>query len=752
MRVQKRLIGWVGALLVGWVFFGCEAAEDAKEKVQDAVNTALTVSGKVTDTNGNAVEGARVKVYLFTENLNAFSKPDQPVDIGDVSPDALANYAVQVHLGYLLENGKVAKSGTTGADGKYKIEDLPINELIVVAEKTGYSTDIAGMDAEDGTISLSSALGIDDVDKDTLTATIVANFALAGGPIPGVPDTGGPADDVDPVEPPEPPAPPEPPEPPVPPEPACTANGDCDEGMICRDGDCAPECLEAADCAVLDARMICSAESRCVFECDSDSACADEQICNAEMLACEDDACNEDADCDVGVCSEDPLHGRCVPGCEDDENCADRNMICNVEAQRCEFECVGNADCEGDTPLCQDNHCVAAECGDDDACVAEGAAGGYCVEMICIAECEDDAPCADRNMVCNTDTKRCELECVDNAGCEGETPLCLNNRCVEPQCADDDACMAEDGPGGFCVAFQCVDQCTEETAAEACEHEHAWCERGRCHLPDPNDLYGPETSVWPAFIIQDIDGNELANASTESGLIDINHALVADGGPIRIVGRHADTSVGLAWLRVQNGSSRCEESDLPPKIDHVPITLTDGAIMSDVGDFQPWFLSGGFEQYQLDLDQELGNGNESYLISVDDRCEPPAHPMTVTLTWDTDRTDVDLHVWNAENDEHTFYASTYVSGDTAEKGASAYGIIDVDDRDGYGPEVFTLRQGQAGSFLIRAHFFSGPRANATTLQVRVVRFVNGQWIDETFSAAIPWREWVDIGVFPVDAE
>ena len=712
----------------------------ACDAVESLLTDAVKLEGTIRDTNGDPVEGAEVSVYLFSDNLEAFKRSDDPVDVSNI-----AAYEGRVDLGVLQRTGNVAKRATSGADGKYSIEDIPINGIIATATKASYSVDIAGMDEEKGTISQGSALKPASADSDSLTVTIKADFVLAGGPIK--------EPQVEPVVPPTPPTPPEPEPPPPPPEPECTDNAGCGDGMICSDGECGPECTEAVDCAHIDARMICTAEQRCDFECNSDDDCSDDQLCDAATLLCEAAECGAAAACAVGECSDEAAHGRCVAGCEDDAACADSNMICDLEVLRCAYECVGDADCGADS-ICDDNHCMPAECLDDDACIADGAAGGFCRDMRCVPECEADDACTDRNMICDVTTKRCKLECIGNSDCGDDTPLCLDNHCVPAECDGDEACIAGDDPaGGFCLEFVCAPQCTAETAAVDCEHDAALCELGRCVMPDPNDLLPPAESAWTSFVIgfADADGMfvELADASGDNADIAIDHPIVVNGGEIAIRATASDTSLDTAWLRVQNGASRCDdEAALPPKVDLIPLHVRDGVVISDLGDFQPWFLSGGYEKLQLDTDEEVGNGGESFLVEVDERCAPPPRPMTVTLTWGADRVDVDLHVWNVETEEHTFYGAHH----DGNRATSGYGAIDVDDRDGFGPEIFTLNEGEAGSFAVRAHFFSGLRTNAPApLQARVVRFHDGTWHDETFEAPIEWRGWLDIGTFEVSA-
>ena len=75
----------------------------------------------------------------------------------------------------------------------------------------------------------------------------------------------------------------------------------------------------------------------------------------------------------------------------------------------------------------------------------------------------------------------------------------------------------------------------------------------------------------------------------------------------------------------------------------------------------------------------------------------PKLDLLVWLGWDTDHTDVDLHVIEPSGEE--VYYSHPVS-------ASTGGQISRDFTDGYGPEVYTLANAPPGNYAVEARFFS----------------------------------------------
>lgn len=83
--------------------------------------------------------------------------------------------------------------------------------------------------------------------------------------------------------------------------------------------------------------------------------------------------------------------------------------------------------------------------------------------------------------------------------------------------------------------------------------------------------------------------------------------------------------------------------------------------------------------------------------------------LTISVTWDTDNTDVDLHVWDSEGN-HCYYGDLY---------AIPNGSLVTDD-DGYGPEIFEQQPLTYGTFTIEAHLFDGyDYLNPTSAEVEI---------------------------------
>lgn len=73
--------------------------------------------------------------------------------------------------------------------------------------------------------------------------------------------------------------------------------------------------------------------------------------------------------------------------------------------------------------------------------------------------------------------------------------------------------------------------------------------------------------------------------------------------------------------------------------------------------------------------------------------------LKVILTWDTDRTDVDLWVTDPSS-ERVYYGNRH---------SKLGGTLDVDITTGYGPETFTLPRAVPGEYLVQAQYYGGAR-------------------------------------------
>lgn len=121
----------------------------------------------------------------------------------------------------------------------------------------------------------------------------------------------------------------------------------------------------------------------------------------------------------------------------------------------------------------------------------------------------------------------------------------------------------------------------------------------------------------------------------------------------------------------------------------------------------------------------LGRGNNAIEViaaSRDGKGEPardritlhaeiPRVDLQVLLFWDTDRTDVDLHV--TEPGGETVNYTNAVSRLTG-------GRLDRDDTDGYGPEIYSLGSAPSGAYEIAAHYYGDRGTGQTSATIMIV--------------------------------
>lgn len=88
----------------------------------------------------------------------------------------------------------------------------------------------------------------------------------------------------------------------------------------------------------------------------------------------------------------------------------------------------------------------------------------------------------------------------------------------------------------------------------------------------------------------------------------------------------------------------------------------------------------------------------------------PPTDLQILLTWDTDATDLDLHVVEPSGEECYH----------GKRQTAAGGVLEVDDTDGYGPEAYLLAQAPLGEYRISVAYYAAGRAAQTEANVEVV--------------------------------
>lgn len=104
--------------------------------------------------------------------------------------------------------------------------------------------------------------------------------------------------------------------------------------------------------------------------------------------------------------------------------------------------------------------------------------------------------------------------------------------------------------------------------------------------------------------------------------------------------------------------------------------------------------------------------------------------LRVVLSWDTDGTDLDLHVITPDGG-HCFYGNRVLNNG---------GALDVDVTTGYGPEIFATPAPLAGTYLVYVNYYGSGRLDEITV-ASITTITNENTADEKMqSANVPLRK------------
>jgi len=181
--------------------------------------------------------------------------------------------------------------------------------------------------------------------------------------------------------------------------------------------------------------------------------------------------------------------------------------------------------------------------------------------------------------------------------------------------------------------------------------------------------------------------------------------------------------------------------------------VVDGAFTREVP-----LMAGYNDVVILATDQDTFSNWAGYLRDTVKSTASPA-AMTVTLTWDQDQSDVDLHVLEPGTDGRHIYWSNTGGGDN-------YPYLDMDNTYGFGPEHYYATEGMTlpsstslyGSYQIRVEYYADhsgadtPQTITWHLNVRYLAFKdvgtgNEFWVEESRSGALSTPESSGTGDF-----
>jgi uncharacterized protein YfaP (DUF2135 family) len=168
----------------------------------------------------------------------------------------------------------------------------------------------------------------------------------------------------------------------------------------------------------------------------------------------------------------------------------------------------------------------------------------------------------------------------------------------------------------------------------------------------------------------------------------------ARGGPVRVVRVTSSAPAAFALARPVAGV----DVESGARVD-IPVTFSaQGAV--------------GARTARLEVAYEDATGPSTQTLQMRGRVtEPPpsATAISLELRWDTNQTDVDLHL-TAPGGAPFFRDDCYFGERRADWGVpgdrSDDCFLDVDDVDGFGPERINVSRAEAGTYRVYVHYFA----------------------------------------------
>lgn len=173
---------------------------------------------------------------------------------------------------------------------------------------------------------------------------------------------------------------------------------------------------------------------------------------------------------------------------------------------------------------------------------------------------------------------------------------------------------------------------------------------------------------------------------------------------------------------------------MPKAKSRLPYTLVvNGAAMpqriEEDGSFErPYAFSAGSNSVEM----RSPDGTLRKRVQFYENYAGKARPrLRVILSWDSDETDLDLHVVMPDG-QHVFYGNRVATDGSAQ---------DVDVTTGYGPEIFSSPSPQKGQYLVYVNYY-GAGGNTSDLTVAQVTLVTqeGTPNEKQQSFRIPMRK------------
>jgi hypothetical protein len=237
--------------------------------------------------------------------------------------------------------------------------------------------------------------------------------------------------------------------------------------------------------------------------------------------------------------------------------------------------------------------------------------------------------------------------------------------------------------------------------------EAAWVRDGEWTRDDGGAVYRTEVTRWETWAM----ATQYASATV--------HAVVTDENTLPLAGV-AVTAVGdgaAGWLAFAvTGADGTASLPCPPGV-VAHVTAQKGTIVIGPADVVP---------------PDAG-------ASVDIPMTVPGAPASIILTWGAKPADLDSHLFlptEGLDRVHVFH------GNRGSATAVPFAALDTDDRNGYGPEIISVRRLFAGTYSYFVHNYTGQTAGNT---------IEASGATVTLNSALGTQSWFVPGTNPASA-
>lgn len=141
---------------------------------------------------------------------------------------------------------------------------------------------------------------------------------------------------------------------------------------------------------------------------------------------------------------------------------------------------------------------------------------------------------------------------------------------------------------------------------------------------------------------------------------------------------------------------------------------------------RPYLFGPGSNSVEVRSADRKSTARVQFFDAYRDRLQPR---IRVFLSWDTDDTDLDLHVITPDG-EHCDYTNRLLNNG---------GALDVDVTTGYGPEIFSTPNALPGTYLVYVNYYGGERPEDVTVASVTIVTDEGSADEKARSFSVPMR-------------